>query len=91
MQKKKTRTKNEREKSKNQSTPSSHQLPVDRVGQALPRELGDGECGLIVDAGEQETVLEDLDDLVFYVWNWFRFFFEVRGNREKKKARSRAL
>ena len=71
---KKTRTKNEREKSKNQSTPSSHQLPVDRVGQALPRELGDGECGLIVDAGEQETVLEDLDDLLSMT-NWFRVFF----------------
>ena len=88
---KKRRGRKTREKVEIKINQSSHQLPVDRVGQALLRELGACESGLVVDAGEQETVLEDLDDLVFYVWNWFRFFFEVRGNREKKKARSRAL
>lgn len=68
-------TKEERKKDETKSTAiKTHQLPVDRVGQALPRELAARKRGLIVDAGEQEVALDDLDDLFFLLMmtNWFR-------------------
>ena len=75
IEKKKKRRGRKRRKKKTaiQTSKTSHQLPVDRVGQALLRELGACERGLVVDAGEQEAVLDDLGDLFFsMMMNWFR-------------------